>query len=106
VPPQCGARRTEHSRHLSASLRVRNRFRASAIGDRTGRVLEDVPHGRHDILISRPMELFPVDDDGRLFISPAIDNSDVLERFGIDTVIDLEGGLDNCIPTATNACRT
>ena len=50
------------------------------------------------------MELFPVDDDGRLFISPAIDNSDVLERFGIDTVIDLEGGLDNCIPTATNRC--
>jgi hypothetical protein len=50
------------------------------------------------------MELFPVDDDERLFISPSLDNADVLERFGIDTVIDLEGGLDSCIPTASNRC--
>ena len=50
------------------------------------------------------MELFQVDDDGRLFISPAIDNWDVVARFGIDTVIDLEGELDACIPTCTNSC--
>ena len=50
------------------------------------------------------MELFPVDDDGRLFISPAIDEWDALERYEIDTVIDLEGGLDTCIPTTSNRC--
>jgi len=27
-----------------------------------------------------------------------------LEPYGIDTVIDLEGGLDACIPTASNQC--
>ncbi len=50
------------------------------------------------------MELFAVDDDGRLFISPAIDDWDALARLEIDTVIDLEGGLDTCIPTASNRC--
>jgi hypothetical protein len=50
------------------------------------------------------MDLFPVDDDGRLFISPAIDEWDVLERYEIDTIIDLEGGLDTCIPTTSNRC--
>jgi hypothetical protein len=50
------------------------------------------------------MELFQVDDDGRLFISPAIENWDALERYEIDTVIDLEGGLDSCIPTVANRC--
>jgi protein-tyrosine phosphatase len=50
------------------------------------------------------MELFQVDEDGRLFISPAIDNWDALARYEIDTIIDLEGDLDTCIPTATNNC--
>jgi hypothetical protein len=50
------------------------------------------------------MELFQIDDHGRLFISPAIENWDALERYGIDTVIDLEGGLDSCIPTMANRC--
>jgi hypothetical protein len=50
------------------------------------------------------MELFAVDDNGRLFISPAIDDWDALARHEIDTVIDLEGGLDTCIPTASNHC--
>jgi hypothetical protein len=50
------------------------------------------------------MELFQVDDDGRLFISPAIEDWDALERHEIDTVIDLEGGLDSCIPTIANRC--
>ena len=57
-----------------------------------------------DILSSRAMELFQVDDDGRLFISPAIENWEALERYAIDTVIDLEGGLDGCIPTTSNRC--
>src|SRR4051812_32327783 len=50
------------------------------------------------------MELFQVDDDGRLFISPVIENWEALERYEIDTVIDLEGGLDACIPTSVNRC--
>lgn len=50
------------------------------------------------------MELFQVDDDARLFISPAIENWDPLAQYEIDTVIDLEGGLDTCIPTATDQC--
>jgi hypothetical protein len=50
------------------------------------------------------MELFQIDDDARLFISPAIEEWESLERFEIDTVIDLEGGLDTCIPTSTDQC--
>ena len=50
------------------------------------------------------MDLFQVDDDGRLFISPAIEDWDSLAAYNIDTVIDLEGGLDTCIPTIVNQC--
>jgi hypothetical protein len=50
------------------------------------------------------MELFQVDDDGRLFISPVIDSWDAVAHYEIDTVIDLEGGLDTCIPTLSDGC--
>ena len=50
------------------------------------------------------MELFQVDDEARLFISPAIDDWETLERYEIDTIIDLEGELDTCIPSITNHC--
>jgi protein-tyrosine phosphatase len=50
------------------------------------------------------MELFQVDDDARLFISPAIERWDELEACRIDFVIDLEGGLDACVPTACERC--
>src|SRR2546427_9939595 len=50
------------------------------------------------------MDVFQIDDDGRLFISPAIDDWDSLAAYNIDTVIDLEGGLDTCIPTIVNQC--
>jgi protein-tyrosine phosphatase len=50
------------------------------------------------------MELFQIDDGGQLFISPAIDCWDDLAAAGIDVVIDLEGGLDECIPTDLNHC--
>jgi protein-tyrosine phosphatase len=50
------------------------------------------------------MDLFQVDDDARLFISPAIENWDAVARYEIDTVIDLEGELDTCIPSSTNNC--
>lgn len=45
------------------------------------------------------MELFNVDDDGRLFISPAITCWEEIERHGVDVVIDLEGDLDMGVPT-------
>src|SRR5258706_6091851 len=49
-------------------------------------------------------KLYQVDDSGLLFISPVIKDWAVLEAYGIDTVIDLEGGLDECIPTAPDQC--
>jgi protein-tyrosine phosphatase len=48
------------------------------------------------------VDIFQVDDAGRLFISPAIDDWDVVASHDIDVVIDLEGGLDLCIPTTAN----
>lgn len=45
-----------------------------------------------------------VDDEGRLFISAAIDDWSPLAASGIDVVIDLEGALDTCIPTLINGC--
>lgn len=50
------------------------------------------------------IELFQIDDDARLFISPAIAEWDQMARYSIDTVIDLEGGLDACIPTLPDKC--
>jgi protein-tyrosine phosphatase len=50
------------------------------------------------------MDLFQVDDDGQLFISPAIEDWESVARFEIDTVIDLDGGLDTCIPTCADQC--
>ncbi len=50
------------------------------------------------------MELFQIDDDGRLFMSAAIHQWNVLASHGVDVVIDLEGGLDLCIPTQANHC--
>jgi len=48
------------------------------------------------------MQLFQVDDDERLYISPAIANwQPILDR-GIDVVVDLEGGLDLGVPTVPN----
>ncbi len=48
--------------------------------------------------------LFQVDDDARLFISPAIEDWAELDAHGIDVVIDLEGGLDDCVPTRPGSC--
>ena len=50
------------------------------------------------------MDLFPIDDDRRLFISGDLDSWDCIAPHGIDVVIDLDGGLDACIPTQTNHC--
>lgn len=50
------------------------------------------------------VELFQIDDDGRLFISAAIDRWNVPASRDVDVVIDLEAGLDLCIPTQSNHC--
>ena len=50
------------------------------------------------------MELFQVDDDGSLFISPAISDWDALAHHKVDTVIDLDGEVDSGIPTVPNQC--
>jgi protein-tyrosine phosphatase len=48
------------------------------------------------------MQLFRVDEAGALFIAPAVSDWAPLQEQGIDTVIDLDGGLDHCIPTVPN----
>jgi len=50
------------------------------------------------------VNLFQVDDSGLLFISPAITDWESVASHGIDVVIDLEGGLDEYIPTAPDSC--
>ena len=50
------------------------------------------------------MDLFPIDDDGRLFISGDLRSWSDVEPHGIDVVIDLDGGLDACIPAKANHC--
>jgi hypothetical protein len=50
------------------------------------------------------MTLFQVDDDGCLFISPVIEDWNIVAQHNINVVIDLEGGLDECIPTIPGSC--
>jgi hypothetical protein len=49
-------------------------------------------------------KLHQVDERGHLFISPVIHDWSIVRSYGVDTVIDLEGGLDSCIPTLPNSC--
>jgi protein-tyrosine phosphatase len=39
-----------------------------------------------------------------LYISPVIHDWAIITSHGIDTVLDMEGGIDDCIPTAPNGC--
>lgn len=50
------------------------------------------------------MELFQVDDGGQLFISPAINDWEVLLTRQIDTIIDLDADIDDGVPTCPNQC--
>jgi protein-tyrosine phosphatase len=47
-------------------------------------------------------EIVQIDDDGRLFLSGVIDDWKPIIDRGIDTVIDLEGGVDHGVPTEAN----
>src|SRR5579864_5638303 len=51
-----------------------------------------------------PVTFCPLDDDGHLFISPAIREWAPIAELGIDTVIDLDAGIDDCIPTTPEGC--
>ena len=48
------------------------------------------------------MNTFCIDDAGCLFISPRIDDWQLLESHGITIVIDLEGDLDAGVPSVPN----
>src|SRR3974390_190485 len=45
------------------------------------------------------MELFQVDDEGRLFISPCIEDWSAIAHHEIDVVIDLDGAIADGIPS-------
>ncbi len=47
-------------------------------------------------------EIVQLDDDGKLFLSGAIDDWKPILEHGIDTVIDLDGGIDHGVPTDAN----
>ena len=49
-------------------------------------------------MIDFPYEIFQLDDTGHLWLSPVIQDWTLLASRGIDTVIDLEGGLDDGVP--------
>ena len=50
------------------------------------------------------MELFQVDDESLLFISPAITDWDALACRCVDTVIDVDGDIDSGVPTLPDRC--
>src|SRR4051812_29698408 len=59
----------------------------------------DIFHRMPDDMLT---EIVQIDDDGKLFLSAAIEDwKPILDR-GIDTVIDLEGGIDHGVPTEAN----
>lgn len=49
-----------------------------------------------------PFDLFQIDDDAKLFISPCIRDWSHLDTRQIRVVFDLEGGLDHGVPTLPN----
>lgn len=51
----------------------------------------------------RRTTLFTVDDDERIFISPAIRGWEPIHERGIDVVFDLEGEIDHGVPTLPNS---
>lgn len=52
-----------------------------------------------ELPVAARFALVPVDDEHRLFISPAIHQWEPLAAAGVRVVVDLEGGLDHCVPT-------
>jgi len=58
----------------------------------------------YNLPVLTTVEFYRLDDDGRLYISPAIREWSPVAELGIDTVIDMDAGLDECIPTTPEGC--
>ena len=67
-----------------------------------GDATDNGPNDGQDGLPPDLFQVTQVDDAGRLFISPVIHDWTALSSRGIDTIIDLEGGLDIGVPTVPN----
>jgi Dual specificity phosphatase, catalytic domain len=50
------------------------------------------------------MDLYQIDDHGRLFMSADLNDWSRAAPYAIDVVIDVDGGLDAWIPTLSNQC--
>lgn len=48
------------------------------------------------------MDVICLDDAGCLYLSPRIDDWELVDRHGISVIIDLEGDLDHGVPTVHN----
>jgi len=48
------------------------------------------------------MDLVQIDEQGRLYLSPDIDDWEPVHAAGIDTIIDLDGGVDIGVPAMAN----
>ncbi|PYQ48772.1 MAG: hypothetical protein DMF59_15065 [Acidobacteria bacterium] len=55
-------------------------------------------------MVLTTVSFYRVDEEGHLYISPAIREWAPVADLGIDTVIDLDAGLDECIPTTPEGC--
>ena len=55
-----------------------------------------------DAQLWEKMQLYQLDDAGQLYISPAITDWQPVEQHAIDTIIDLDGGIDAGVPTHPN----
>lgn len=49
------------------------------------------------------MNITPIDDDARLYVSSAIDDWSVLQELAIPVVVDLEAAIDEGVPTRPGA---
>jgi protein-tyrosine phosphatase len=55
-------------------------------------------------IVLTEVTFYKVDEEGHLYISPAIREWSPVADLGIDTVIDMDAGLDECIPTTPEGC--
>jgi hypothetical protein len=55
-------------------------------------------------IVLTEVTFYKIDEQGHLFISPAIREWPPVADLGIDTVIDMDAGLDECIPTTPEGC--
>src|SRR6516164_6835097 len=104
TPPR--EQKIAHTRRSIASHSWKNSFRGTTLAMATSPVLPNWLKQRDpDFYANLPrMELFQVDDEGCLFISPAINDWELLNEHGVDTVIDLDDTIDDGVPTVPNQC--